>query len=105
MRVPPIDYGSKQTQLPITKVNVMTAYRIFRIAKLGRLPYKQVLGGEPSPQVPRAPPRATSSLSKTPEVIATNPKLGERVSATPAIANDTIYIRTAGHLYAFAEVK
>ena len=39
------------------------------------------------------------------EVVATNPKLGERVSATPAIADDTIYIRTAGHLYAFAERK
>ena len=42
---------------------------------------------------------------KTPEVVATNPKLGERVSATPAIADDVIYIRTAGHLYAFAERK
>jgi outer membrane protein assembly factor BamB len=43
--------------------------------------------------------------ASTPEVVATNPKLGERVSATPAIADDTIYIRTAGHLYAFAEKK
>ena len=42
---------------------------------------------------------------KTPEVAATNPKLGERVSATPALADDAIYIRTAGHLYAFAERK
>jgi hypothetical protein len=42
---------------------------------------------------------------KTPEVAAKNPKLGERVSATPAIADDAIYIRTAGHLYAFAERK
>jgi outer membrane protein assembly factor BamB len=42
---------------------------------------------------------------KTPEIVATNPKLGERVSGTPAIADDTIYIRTAGHLYAFAERK
>ena len=41
----------------------------------------------------------------TPEVVATNPILGERVSATPAIADDAIYIRTAGHLYAFAERK
>jgi outer membrane protein assembly factor BamB len=40
-----------------------------------------------------------------PEVVATNPKLGERVAATPAIADDTIYLRTAGHLYAFAEKK
>lgn len=39
------------------------------------------------------------------EVVATNPALGERVGATPAIADDTLYIRTAGHLYAFAEVK
>ena len=37
-----------------------------------------------------------------PEVVAENPPLGERVSATPAIANDTLYVRTAGHLYAFA---
>jgi outer membrane protein assembly factor BamB len=37
------------------------------------------------------------------EVVATNPKLGERVAATPAIANDTLYIRSAAHLYAFAE--
>ena len=40
-----------------------------------------------------------------PEVVAKNPKLGERVSATPAIADDTLYVRTAGHLYAFAEAK
>src|SRR5262249_24542830 len=39
----------------------------------------------------------------TPRVGPTNPKLDERVSATPAIAGDTLYIRTAGHLYAFAE--
>jgi hypothetical protein len=25
------------------------------------------------------------------------------LTATPAIADDTLYIRTAGHLYAFAE--
>jgi outer membrane protein assembly factor BamB len=37
-----------------------------------------------------------------PVVVARNPKLGERVAATPAIADDTLYIRTAGHLYAFA---
>lgn len=40
-----------------------------------------------------------------PEVVAKNPKLGERVSATPAIADDTLYVRTAGHLYAFAQKK
>jgi outer membrane protein assembly factor BamB len=38
-----------------------------------------------------------------PEVVAENPPLGERLSATPAIADDTLYVRTAGHLYAFAE--
>ncbi len=43
--------------------------------------------------------------SKKAEVAATNPKLGERVAATPAIADDTLYIRTAGHLYAFSEKK
>jgi outer membrane protein assembly factor BamB len=41
----------------------------------------------------------------TPRVVAKNPKLGERVAATPAIADDTLYIRTEGHLYAFAEKK
>jgi outer membrane protein assembly factor BamB len=40
-----------------------------------------------------------------PEVVARNPKLGERVAATPAIADDTLYVRTAGHLYAFREKK
>ena len=40
-----------------------------------------------------------------PEVVAKNPKLGERVAATPAIADDTLYVRTAGHLYAFAATK
>lgn len=38
---------------------------------------------------------------KEPEVIATNPPLKERVSATPAIADNVIYIRSAGHLWAF----
>jgi outer membrane protein assembly factor BamB len=37
-----------------------------------------------------------------PEVVAENPPLGERLAATPAIADDTLYVRTAGHLYAFA---
>jgi outer membrane protein assembly factor BamB len=40
-----------------------------------------------------------------PEVAAKNPGLGERVSATPAIADDTLYVRSAGHLWAFAEKK
>jgi outer membrane protein assembly factor BamB len=38
-----------------------------------------------------------------PEKVAENPPLGERVAATPAIADDTLYVRTAGNLYAFAE--
>jgi hypothetical protein len=40
-----------------------------------------------------------------PERVAKNPKLGERVAATPAIADNTIYLRTAAKLYAFAEKK
>jgi outer membrane protein assembly factor BamB len=40
-----------------------------------------------------------------PEVVAKNPELGERVAATPAIADDTLYVRTAKYLYAFAEKK
>ena len=40
-----------------------------------------------------------------PEVVATNPKLGEKVAATPAIADDTLYVRTDKHLYAFAAKK
>jgi outer membrane protein assembly factor BamB len=40
-----------------------------------------------------------------PEVVVRNPALGERVAATPAVADDTLYVRTARHLYAFAEKK
>jgi outer membrane protein assembly factor BamB len=43
--------------------------------------------------------------SNAPDVVASNPPLGERVGATPAIAGDTLYVRTAGHLYAFVEKK
>ncbi len=43
--------------------------------------------------------------SDKPVVAVKNPKLGERTAATPAIADDTLYIRTAKHLYAFAEMK
>jgi outer membrane protein assembly factor BamB len=43
--------------------------------------------------------------SDTPEVVAKNEKLGERIAATPAIADDTLYVRTEKHLYAFAEKK
>ena len=41
--------------------------------------------------------------TREPEVVAENPPLGERVAATPAIADDTLYVRTEKHLYAFAE--
>lgn len=37
-----------------------------------------------------------------PEVVAKNPKLDERTAATPAIAGNTLYLRTEKHLYAFA---
>jgi len=40
-----------------------------------------------------------------PEVAATNPKLGERTASTPAIADNTLFVRTDKHLYAFAEKK
>jgi outer membrane protein assembly factor BamB len=40
-----------------------------------------------------------------PEIVARNPKLGERVAATPAIADNALYVRTEQHLYAFAEKK
>jgi outer membrane protein assembly factor BamB len=43
--------------------------------------------------------------SARPEVVARNPALGERVGATPVIADNTLYIRTDGHLYAFSEKK
>jgi outer membrane protein assembly factor BamB len=39
------------------------------------------------------------------EVAVKNPKLGERVTASLAIADNTIYLRTATKLYAFAEAK
>lgn len=41
----------------------------------------------------------------SPEVLAKNPPLGERVAATPAIADDVLYVRTEKHLYAFAAPK
>jgi outer membrane protein assembly factor BamB len=43
--------------------------------------------------------------SEKAEVVAKNPPLGERTSATPAIADNTLYVRTAATLYAFAEQK
>lgn len=39
----------------------------------------------------------------SPEVVAKNSPLGERIGATPAIADNTLYVRTAEHLYAFSE--
>jgi outer membrane protein assembly factor BamB len=38
-----------------------------------------------------------------PEIVARNPKLGERAAATPALVDNTLYLRTATKLYAFAE--
>jgi outer membrane protein assembly factor BamB len=43
--------------------------------------------------------------SDKPQVLATNPKLGERTAATPAIADNALFIRTDKHLYAFAAKK
>ena len=43
--------------------------------------------------------------AEKPVVVAKNPPLGERVGATPAIADNTLYIRTEKHLYAFGEKK
>jgi hypothetical protein len=40
-----------------------------------------------------------------PEVIARNPGLGERVAATPAVADNALYIRGEKHLYAFGDKK
>jgi outer membrane protein assembly factor BamB len=37
------------------------------------------------------------------KVVAENPPLEERTAATPAIADDTLYVRTEKYLYAFAE--
>lgn len=37
-----------------------------------------------------------------PETVAENKPLGERLSATPAIVGDALYVRTAGHLWKFA---
>jgi outer membrane protein assembly factor BamB len=41
--------------------------------------------------------------ARSPTVVAENTPLGERLAATPAIADDALYVRTADHLYAFAE--
>lgn len=38
-------------------------------------------------------------------VVAKNPELGERCAATPAIADNCLYVRTATQLYAFGEEK
>ena len=39
-------------------------------------------------------------VADTLKVLARN-QLGEKIHATPAVAEDTLYLRTAGHLYAF----
>jgi outer membrane protein assembly factor BamB len=41
--------------------------------------------------------------SDKPNVVAKNASLEERTAATPAIAGDTLYVRTEKHLYAFAD--
>jgi outer membrane protein assembly factor BamB len=43
--------------------------------------------------------------AEAPEVVKKNEPLGERLAATPAIADNTLYVRTADHLWAFAEDK
>ena len=43
--------------------------------------------------------------SPTPKAVVKNPPLGEKTAATPAIADDTLYLRTEKHLYAFANGK
>jgi len=43
-----------------------------------------------------------AGASKLTEMHRSEP-FGERIAATPAVADDTIYVRTAGHLYAFGE--
>ena len=35
--------------------------------------------------------------------VFTSPEFGERIAASPAIADDTLYLRTAGTLYAFKQ--
>jgi outer membrane protein assembly factor BamB len=40
-----------------------------------------------------------------PALVVKNPKLEEQVQATPAIADDTLYIRTDKHLWAFKDKK
>ena len=40
-----------------------------------------------------------------PESLGENAELGERIGATPAIADDTLYVRTEKHLYAFGAKK
>jgi hypothetical protein len=39
------------------------------------------------------------------KVVAENPPLEVRTAATPAIADDILYVRTAKHLYAFANKR
>ena len=43
--------------------------------------------------------------AESPDVVVKNPKLGEKTAATPAIVGDTLYVRTAKTLWAFAEKK
>jgi len=45
---------------------------------------------------------AVLRASDTLDVVSVN-KLGESVRATPAIAGDALYVRSAAHLWAFGE--
>ena len=67
--------------------------------------YRVSIGGEGSGKAKAPPIGYFDAAADKPTVVAKNPPLGEKVAATPAIADDTLYVRTAGHLYAFAEKK
>jgi outer membrane protein assembly factor BamB len=45
-----------------------------------------------------------AKVGSSPDVVFRG-KLGERTQATPAVVDDTLYVRTAGNLYAFSEQK
>ena len=46
-------------------------------------------------------PEYNDGKSLTP--VSTSAEFGERIAATPAIADDTLYLRTTGTLYAFKQ--
>src|SRR5262249_23487135 len=57
------------------------------------------------PALEEGPVPALKAGSEKPIVAAKNPKLGERTAATPALADNVLYVRTDKHLYAFAGEK